>query len=374
MNRHLHIVCLDVPWPPDYGGAIDMFYKLEALYNAGTRIHLHYFVYNQRGHPTELNRYCESVRIYKRKTGLRGFSFSKPYIIHSRTNPDLLHHLQKDTYPVLLEGIHCTGILPQLIHGKRKIVVRLHNVECDYYRQMADATPSLIKRMYYKSESRLLRKYEARLPAGCTYACITEKDAAIFRHKFHLPSVIYLPAFIPFNESECLQGFGSFCLYHGNLSVPENEKAACWLLQNVFSKTDIPFVIAGKDPSARLQAAAKKLKHTCLVAGCSPGEINDLIKKAHIHVLPSFSSAGIKLKLLHALFEGRHCVVNEMMVKGTGLEAACHIAEDADKFLDAVTRLYKQPFTEADCLLRRKLMEEHYNNEKNAGRLMSYLW
>ena len=35
MNKKLYIVCLDAPAPADYGGAIDMYYKIEALAQKG---------------------------------------------------------------------------------------------------------------------------------------------------------------------------------------------------------------------------------------------------------------------------------------------------------------------------------------------------
>ena len=45
MDRHLHIVCLDVPWPADYGGAIDMMNRIMMFKKLGIGIHLHYFSY-----------------------------------------------------------------------------------------------------------------------------------------------------------------------------------------------------------------------------------------------------------------------------------------------------------------------------------------
>ena len=30
-SRRLHVVSLQVPFPPDYGGVIDIYYKLKAL-------------------------------------------------------------------------------------------------------------------------------------------------------------------------------------------------------------------------------------------------------------------------------------------------------------------------------------------------------
>jgi hypothetical protein len=163
-------------------------------------------------------------------------------------------------------------------------------------------------------------------------------------------------------------------LYHGNLSVPENEKAAVWLLTHVFPKIRIPLVVAGKDPSNRLDKMAHLCQHTCLVANPSGTEINELVRKAHINILPSFSTTGIKLKLLHALFEGRHCVTNEAMVKGTGLEPACHIGMNATAMASIITQLHHQPFTQEEIRLRRKLLGDTYNNARNAERLIPYLW
>jgi len=172
------------------------------------------------------------------------------------------------------------------------------------------------------------------------------------------------------------EGQGNFCLYHGNLSVPENEKAALWLLCNVVTKARAPFIIAGKKPSKRLLKVAELCQHTCIVADPSEAEMNDLVRKAHIHVLPCFNKevTGIRLKLLHALFEGRHCVVNEPMVSGTGLEDACHIGGNANAFASIIMQLYHQPFTREEQILRRQLLGNTYDNTKNTRDLIQWLW
>jgi hypothetical protein len=146
LTKPLHIVCLDTPWPADYGGAIDMFYRIKALSEAGVQIHLHYFSYNQRGNPTELNQYCSSIHVYERKTGFKGFSFKLPYIVSSRISIELANNLNKDNHPILLEGVHCTGILPLLNKENRKIIVRLHNNESAYYKHLAGSTRTFLKK------------------------------------------------------------------------------------------------------------------------------------------------------------------------------------------------------------------------------------
>ena len=54
-EKHLHIVCLDVPYPVDYGGVFDLFYKIKALSEAGVKIHLHCFEYGRGQQPYSTN-------------------------------------------------------------------------------------------------------------------------------------------------------------------------------------------------------------------------------------------------------------------------------------------------------------------------------
>lgn len=374
MSRHLHIVCLGSPWPADYGGAIDMFYRLKALYETGILVHLHYFSYKNHGNPTELNQYCESIRLYERKTGWKGVSLPLPYIVSSRINQELVNNLNQDNHPVLLEGVHCTGILPLLNKKNRKIIVRLHNNESAYYRYLAAGTRNLFKKIYYLIESRLLGRYEQALPKDLIYACISLQEEQLFRDEYGLKNSFFLPVFTPYNRVTAAEGLGSFCLYHGNLGVAENEKAALWLLTEVFFKIKVPLVIAGKNPSKRLDKMAHLCQHTCLVADPTDTEINDLVRKAQMNILPSFSTTGIKIKLLHALFEGRHCVVNEAMVNGTGLESACHIGTNANAIASIVMQLHHQPFTEEEIRLRKNLLGQSGDNHAHAQLLSQYLW
>ena len=74
------------------------------------------------------------------------------------------------------------------------------------------------------------------------------------------------------------------------------------------------------------------------------------------------------------MFEGRHCLVNEQMVMGTGLETACHIAGNADGFASVIMQLYNQPFSNEEVLLRKRILEDQFDNENNTRLLSPYLW
>jgi len=373
VEKHLHIISFDVPYPVEHGGYFDLFYKLVALNRQGIRIHLHCFEYRREKQP-ELERYCSEVHYYPRQCGHKGFSHKLPYIVASRVSAELEATLLKDDYPILMEGVHCSYILNDERFTGRKIILRLHNVEYKYYRQLYHSSPSLLRKIYYLNESRLLKQYENSIADKALILAVCDQDVKSYRQEFGARNIATLPVFLPFNDISASEGIGCFCLYHGNLSVPENEKAALWLLTKVFNDLKIPLVIAGKNPSPKLERLAGKHSNACVVANPSEQEMQDMIGKAQINILPSFNITGVKLKLLNALFNGRHCVVNEATVQSTGLEPACHIGNNATAFKSLIIQLYHQPFAEEEIRLRKKLLLTHFDNDRNAQRLIQWIF
>jgi hypothetical protein len=370
-EKILHIVCLDVPYPIDHGGIFDLYCKLPVLKQAGVKIHLHCFEYG-RGQQPALNEHCEEVHYYPRRTGLKSLSGSLPYIVNSRRNKTLTNRLLQDDHPILLEGIHCTWILNDERFKHRKLFVRLHNIEHRYYEHLAVHERSPLKKLYYSHESKLLKKYDATIAHKAHFFAVSEKDAAAYREEFGA-NISFLPAFLPWNTVESVAGSGQFCLYHGNLSVAENEQAVVWLLEEVFNELQTPFVIAGKDPSRKLQQLAQRSGSICLVANPSMQEMQDLIKKAHINILPSFNNTGVKLKLLNSLFMGRHCIVNRAAIEGSGLQG-CEIAETAAEIKKSIEALLQKPMTDAAIAERTAQLSALYNNRKNCELLIQKIW
>jgi Glycosyl transferases group 1 len=372
-ERKLHIVCHDVPFPPDYGGVFDLYYKIITLHQEGIRIHLHCFTSGREEQPI-LKTFCEQVYYYPRRTGHKGFSHQLPYIVCSRSNPELLERLLQDEYPILLEGVHCSYLMQDSRFLKRKILLRLHNVESVYYRQLAGCSTSWFKKLYYLRESAVLRKYERRIASSWPLLTVSQSDAEMASVSYLSKNITVIPVFLPFQNIESPQGTGCYCLYHGNLSIEENERAVVWLLENVFNDLQIPFLVAGKNPGPKLRRTVLRFQNCCLVSDPNDQELKDIISKAQMHVIPSFNSTGIKLKLLNALFNGRHCVVNAAAVDGTGLREVCHLADGADDFKKIIQNLYEKPFTFLDLQWRREKLQHQYNNHQNASRLIAQIW
>lgn len=372
-EKHLHIICLDVPYPVDYGGVFDLFYKIKSLHEAGVKIHLHCFEYG-RGKQPVLEAYCEEVHYYERIPGFRSLTGGVPYIVASRANNLLLENLRKDNHPILMEGIHCTyfvwnGDLPQ-----NRCFVRLHNVEHLYYQQLAETTQSMFKKVYFKRESKLLKDYEKSMAGKATFWTVAESDLKVFNKELGYSSVDFLPLYLPDFQPEWHGATGNFCLYHGNLSVPENEYAATWLLEEIFSQLEIPFVVAGKNPSAKLEKMAHAYPHTCIVANPGDREMEELIKKAQVNILPSFNNTGIKLKLINALHFGRHVLVNDAGIEGSNLRSVCEIANCKEDTISAIEKLFNQPYNHHNFTERVAVLKNLFNNKRNAAQMISWIF
>lgn len=370
-DQKLHIVSFDVPFPPDYGGVIDLFYKIKSLHEEGVKIFLHCFEYG-RGKQNELKKYCEQVFYYKRKIRKHLLFNSLPYIVSSRSSEEMITNLLKDNEPILFEGLHCCFHLSDSRLANRKKIVRMHNIEHSYYTSLAQVEKNFFRRKYFESEAKKLQKFEPVLKFADTIAAIspTDTDELLLRYK----NVVNIMAFHPHNRTEISGGMGDFSLYHGSLVVGENNKAALYLVNEVFNDINSSLIIAGDGASPELREAISKRKNISLRENISTEEIYSLVKNAQINILPTFQATGIKLKLLSALYCGRHCIVNSPMVAGTGLEQLCHVAESAAEMKKEISRLMKVPFNDKEKLKREKILGERFSNRENVRKLIQLLF
>lgn len=315
---------MDVPFPADYGGAIDIYYRIQALHELGYKIILHCWEYG-RGEQEKLKEITQEVYYYKRKKS-PFFLFNKlPFIVVSRQSNELFQRLLKDNYPILFEGLHTTLLLNNPRLKERLKFVRMHNIEHDYYSALVQKSTGW-KKWFYTTESRKLKLYESVLTHANWILVIQENDKAYFE-KFHA-NVKLLTASIPPISIIPSTNTEKYCLFHGNLSVQENESAANWILNNAFYE-ELNLIIAGKNPSVTLMQLAKE-KGVELISNPSEEKMTALISGAHVHLLVTEQATGIKLKLINALTSSGHVLVNPTMVEGSQLGLLCTIFKDAD--------------------------------------------
>ena len=368
----IHIVAFDVPYPADYGGVIEIFNKIKQLHYSGIRIHLHAYKYGRQDTP-ELLQYCEKVYYYKR-SGLNALLSIRPYIVASRDSWELLANLKQNQWPILFEGLHTCFFLNHKSLNNRKKIVRLHNVEHHYYEKLANREINFFKKIFFRIEALKLRWFEVVLAYATHLLPISQNDQAYFMEKFPNKKITLIDPFIGSNEVTSIAGLGNHILYHGNLSVNENEEAATFLITHIFSKVNFPIVIAGKNPSKALQTLSSKHKHIQLVANPSRETMQQLVVDAQLHVLYTTQDTGIKLKLFSSLLHGRHCVVNSKMIAGTNVHSLCQVADESEATLKNIEELLIMPFTQNDIDQRMLFFTQHYNNHISIQKLLEIVF
>lgn len=362
-ERKLHIVSFDNPWPPDYGGASDVYYRIRQLARENISITLHLFEYGRKN-PGDLADYCNKICFYKRKTLVNPIS-ALPYIVASRTSPELLTNLLADNAPVLFEGIHTCHLLSHPALAGRIKLVRMHNIEHRYYRSLAANEHSALRSLWFILESCKLKNYSKVLVHANSVLAISRADREEIAN---INPETYVAG--PFHQSETpvsLTGRGSFALYHGKLSVAENDRAARFLAEEVAPISPLPLIIAGSNPGPLLRRTISKSKNTSLVENPGMAGLENLIAGAHIHLLPAFQNTGVKIKLVNALFRGRFIVANSMMVEETGCESLCHIAGTPEDYARIINDLALRDFTRNEIETRRQILGELFCNKTNAG-------
>lgn len=367
-NKVVHIIAFDIPYPANYGGVIDVYYKLKALKARGVQIILHCF-YKNRKPSSELNKVCREVHYYQRDMNPYLALSKKPFIVSSRKEPRLMDKLLRDDYPVLFEGLHTTYFLKDIKKAGRKCYVRTHNVEHDYYRDLAKSERSKLKQEFFKIESRKLKKYEAILSEANGLIAISEGDEEYFKELNE--NTVYIPPFHPELEVIGAKSKQNYAFYHGNLEVSENRKAAEFLVNQVLPELKVKLVIAGKGAKALRKTNSDK--DIIIIDSPSQSEMLKWASEAAVHLLPTFQPTGYKLKLLYSLYTAGSIIANNEMVHGTGLENFVTLANTAEEWKKSIQLSLEKPRLEPiasrDLGLRRKI-----SNDDLAEKLIQFLF
>jgi len=360
----LNIVSLDNPFPPNYGGAIDIFYKLKSLSSQGYKIYLHCF-YSNRKPRQELESYCQEVYYYKRKSFIKSMlNVRIPFVVSSRYSKELINNLLKKNYPILFDGLQSSMISQKVELKNRKKYLRLHNIESDYMKQLAKAEKNWIRKFGLRLDSYRYQSFEKKLNQYEAIFTISKTDQKFYQISHN--NVCVLNAFHGHLKIQSQLGVGNYILYHGNFDVSENLKVANFLIKNVFDNIQFPVKIAGKNAFKKLRAHINN-SNIEIINNPNSDVMKQLILDAHINILPTFQATGVKLKLINSLFLGRHCIVNNTMIAPTPiLDRLCIVSNSPDEFINKIVKIIQLPFLKKDIKNRKDILLKYFNDLENS--------
>ncbi len=365
-ERNLHIISFDVPYPPNYGGVIDVFYKIKELHTKGIKIHLHIIEYPGRERAPELEQYCETINYYPRVTGMKSAFSLVPYIVQSRKSNEMINNLLKDDYPILFEGLHSCYYLDDKRLKGRKLIYRESNIEHHYYYNLFKAEQHWGKKVYFLMESFKLLLFQRKIKYADISLVVSKSDRDYLLKAFPKKKIIFLPSFHANNSVVSKVGTGDYFLYHGNIEVPENEAAAEYLIKRVFTGSQHKLIIAGMNPPKNIIQLAAKCKNIKVIGNPNDDIMFQLINEAQANILVTFQASGLKLKLLNTLYNGRFCIVNPTMLNGTDLDELCLIGHSTPEIKSIIDAVATKNFNEDEIAKREKVLQRDFSNSVNA--------
>ncbi len=317
---------------------------------------------------------CETIHYYKQKKGHLGFCFDMPYSVSTRSDEALVERLNQNDFPIIFHGIESTYFLSKGYFHNRKIVVRLQTWKHQKYKKLFHTYPIGLHKIRYKLKELRYAKFEYELCRKYICAIIPSVNEDTIKSCSYDLAYETLPHFIGMTTPMGIEGNGNYCLFHGDFSNKSTELTAQWLLKEVFNEVEIPFVVVAKNPTVEIENLAHEKMHTCIVSNPSDKELIELIKKAHIHILPINELSEENNELILSSQLGRHILINRAHPASKGLQSICHIARTTKEFKQKITALFDLPFTNTDIEKRERVTREEFDDKAYAGKLIKMLY
>ena len=369
MKKSIHLVSFDIPYPPNYGGIIDIFFKIKELHKLGIGIYLHTYLFNDKTRQPELEKYCEKIFYYKRKNAFLSLFSKLPFRVQSRSCNKLIENLKNLQFPIIFEGLHTAYPLKK--YNFKNTYIRTHNIEHVYFLGLSKSEKNIFKKVFFLLESIKLKRFENILEKATGIFSISPFEQAYFTKKYGAKT-FYIPVFHATTNLTQTDEKGDFILYHGDLRIADNIRAALFLI-DVYKNTPYQFVVASSCKNKSVLKQIKKYHNLNFKEIPTQESLKQLFKKAQINTLFTFQKTGIKLKLLNTLHQGKHIISNTQMTEDTGLESLCELANTKEEILEITSKLLKQTFSKAHIIGRKEKLLE-FNTMVNAEKIVAIIF
>lgn len=329
------------PYPPVFGGAIDVWERIKGLNVLGCTVDLMVTdKLNPEQHQLELlNEYIRHFFFVRRKNHISQMFGNLPLQLLSRKNlSEVEVHQSYDL--IILESEFCWPVILNKSITYKKVVVRVHNIESHYFKMLGKSSASLKEKIYYKIEAAKIRKLSSIV--------FSKADRLWFISKDDLKSVnlphksIFMP--FPINEEFVEPDIkaGNNVVFMGSLFMQNNLFGLDWYLKNVHQKlietiADYHFYIIGslKEKDDAILTKYGKLPHVSLVINTTC--LKTFYNRAQVFINPMLHGSGVKVKSVNALVNGVPLVSTAIGVEGIGLTDEMYFhAENVQTFKEQI--------------------------------------
>lgn len=225
-------------------------------------------------------------------------------------------------------------------HNK-KVIVRFHNIEYDYYKSALQRKWSifaLIKLCMIKYQEKNVIENADCLIFLTNIDLLRAKQiyGDCLRNKYIIINPVCLDSKNKYSYKPSKTGMIEF-LITGSLWYGQNCDGIIWFLENVWKNlnlNNIHLTVAGNNPSNELKNFINKYRNASLVD--SPKEMSYYFNSADCYIAPIFDGAGMKVKVAEALSYGLPIIGTTHAFIGYKTCNYCLIADDENTFISKI--------------------------------------
>lgn len=372
-GKSILVITADFVYPPNHGGRVDVWNKLLCLKSLGFDIDLVTTVKEQpaKENINKVNMIVNRLILSHRKNKLADvFSFF-PLQIKSRDNLKYINLKNEYDY-VLLEGTYVVSILKNKTLRYKKLILRMHNDECVYFRELFQSEKVYWRKIYYWIESYKFNFIDKKIMNKVSNVMfISSDELKKYKNKYHKINSYFLPSAIKLNLKKVFNK-NKNVVFIGSLFMVNNKEAIRFFIEKIHPLlNDIEnytFIIAGNSKGEGIEWIKKlAANYSNINIIDSPESLDDIYANASVFVNPMLHGAGVKLKTVNAIVNGLPVVSTTIGNQGTGLEHGKHIyvADEPEKFAEYVRMLLnskekRQKIVEDS----QKYIQLYYDQEK----------
>lgn len=378
------VVANDFPYPPSHGAAVDMWTRILILIEMGYTVDL---LVSVREIPNEdrlkiVRQHVRNLWVVPRRGGLRSLWSIYPFQVRSRF--DLRDVMLGHRYDVIiLEAEYVAAFLNNSAAHQARLILRVHNEQVRYFRELAEGCASWWKKLYYYSESFKFLFFSPTVLRKCDFLWFisdSERREHIRKHHQDKEKSMFVPTHVNPSGLRPYSSSGRTVLFIGTLTISHNSDAIAWYVEKVHPLLNdlvgYSFQVAGRtadQPITILKGLIEGQMNVSLEE--NPIVLDGLYQRAAVFVNPVIRGAGVKVKVVQALEAGLPVVSTSMGIEGTGFSDSIHllVADTPQEFADCVRRLLLQPDL-AKTLVRnaQAFLAERYDMKANMKTLTNF--
>ncbi|RLJ31266.1 hypothetical protein CLU97_0679 [Chryseobacterium sp. 7] len=370
--KELHIISFNYPYPPSYGGIIDVYYKIKALSDLRIKIHLHCFIDQIPSMvDPEIKEITENVFFYRKKKNPLLYFSGIPFAAAIRDSEVLLKNLEKINAPILFEGLQTTHIVRLLKNKRHQLYLRHHNNETEYYKGLSLSEKNIFKKIIYKLESlkyigyqkKLLKKFE-------TVFCLSEKEykeVEIYSGNAQLIHIFHG------NQSvKQLDKKGNYFLFHGDLTTADNKRALNETIDLFKTLPQYKLVVASDRASEDIKRKISEVENISLTPIRTTEKLHSLLENAQGNILVSYQNSGTKVKLFNTLYNSRFVIINENITDDPVLTNLCLYGADMTEIRQHIITSAEKDYHDAEN--RKNILENTHSDKAKAEEIIKIIF